>query len=45
VYVFVRVWRRDNVETWAQIIHIMGTETVVIVLNNSGVKLGFYIEN
>jgi hypothetical protein len=25
--------------------HIMGTGTVVTVLNNFGIKLGFYIEN
>ena len=41
----VRAWKRDNLETQAQIMHIMGTETVVIVPNNFGIKLGFCIEN
>jgi hypothetical protein len=30
----MRAGKRDNVEKWTQIMHIMGTETVVIVLNN-----------
>lgn len=43
--VCVYAWKRDNAETQAQMLYIMGTETLVIVLNNFGVKLRFGIEN
>ena len=45
VHACLRAWKRDNVETQAQIVHLMSTETVVIALNNFAVKLRFNIKN